>query len=177
VRIDARAHGGDDLLAQTSSGADTETTLSELEEDLLIDGLITKLYNYLPLDPRDPTAVSKTKEVFDILVKSEASAEMCKKCVASASTICTERCKLFKTQGKCGHEKTLDPADTCGADHFLIGKCVNFSKKIGEHHNCSASLAARRVKKVREYVKRYIEEHSEEEDCAAAAALLKKMNV
>lgn len=177
VRVDARAQGDDATLAQTPSAANTESTLAELETDLMVDGLIDKLYKSLPLDPRDPTTISKTKEVFDILVRPEASTEMCKKCVASAKHICTDRCKLFKAEGQCEHEKMLDPSETCGADHFVIGKCVNFSKKIGEHHNCSASLAARRVKKVREYVKRYIIEHANDDDCAQVNALMVKMSL
>lgn len=174
VRTESRIQNGEDSIFQAPSGEDSAETLlvaNELNQN--IDTLIGKLYNFLPSDPRDPKVVSRTKDVFNILTRPEFSKDMCGKCVAKAPMVCDEKCGLTN----CIHGKAPDPKISCGEPSFSLDKCINFSKKIGEYHGCSASLAARRVKKVREYVKRYIVKHAASEQCKVVAGLMAKLDV
>jgi Zn finger protein HypA/HybF involved in hydrogenase expression len=107
------------------------------ETDLEFDDLVRDIRQSLPSDPNNKDTVSRTVEIYDILTNPTSGAAICTLCKVSAKT----------------------PDATCGADTFILSKCINYSKRIGAYHGCSASLSARRVKKIRSYVLRYMLSH------------------
>lgn len=174
VRTEARVQNGEESMFHVpSSDVSAHETLEQAEIDRSLDELLDRIYKFLPSDPKDPKAISRTKDVFNIMTRPEFSRDMCGKCVKAAPLVCEEKCK----DHNCSHSKIPDPNLTCGEESFALNKCVNFSKKIGEYHGCSASLAARRVKKVREYFKRYVQKHKLSDQCQAINAIIRKMDV
>jgi hypothetical protein len=178
VRTEARLQNGEDSIFHVPTEDRTaEDVIVSTEIDAEMATILDRMYAYLPNDPRDPKAISRTKDTFNLLTRPEFSKDMCSKCVSKASLVCEDKCDDFKSTKTCQHSKIPDPNVTCGEQSFTLNKCVNFSKKIGEYHSCSASLAARRVKKVREYVKRYITQHHSSDNCKKLYALMNKMGI
>jgi len=173
IRTEARCQAEDDKISQLpgdESSAESELVNQEYERELVT--LIDNIAASLPTDPRNPKAISRTMEIFDIMMRPNAGKAICKMCVASAPLICVE-C----TEPTCTHQKVPDPEVTCGAESFALTKCINFSKKIGQYHKCSASLAARRVKKVRQYVIKYIQANKDQDICTALNILLRRCDL
>lgn len=163
----------DTLVYVKSEAAPVDEMLHDFRFDAEIAQLLKDLYRALPTDPRDATAFTKTHEVFNILVYPEASRAMCDGCRTRARRVCESECADFRTYGKCEHKLVINQNESCGAEYFS-DECVNYSKKIGEYQNCSASLTARRVKKVREYIKMYVITHKGDYVCKELYRLLKK---
>lgn len=168
IRIESRYGPTDDLTQLTNDDVSAEETLITHEAERELDNILRDIYNFLPADPRDPTLVSRTKEIFTILVDPKASVDICRKCVSAAPQVCADQCK----EKDCKHTRMPDPKVSCGATTFSINKCVNFSRKIGEYHGCSASLSARRVKKVRQYFIRFVKTHRNLDLCRSLHGLL-----
>jgi hypothetical protein len=140
-------------LHQESTEATADEAIEAQQSDEEFNNLLNDIYKSLPKDPVNPTSVTHTHDVFNLLTRPAASVDMCKACVASAPLVCSKKCR----KSICVHNKIPDPAISCGAESMATSqKCVNYSKKIGEYHGVSASLASRRVKKVRKYVIQYI---------------------
>lgn len=158
VHTDAMVINQEDTLFQQPAELDTaEETMIASEVESEMDKLLDAIYLSLPTDPKNPTATTRTHDVFNLLTRVEASADMCRKCVFAAPKVCEVKCATFKKMRMCEHDLIPDPAISCGGESMVTSKCVNYSKKIGEYHNVSASLASRRVKKVRLYVGRYVQ--------------------
>jgi hypothetical protein len=170
MRADSKLISQDDTILQMASNLEqADTVLITEESEARLDKILDEIYKALPTDPKNPTIETKTQEVFRLLIYPSASKEMCKRCNEAAPKVCEEKCE----QSGCQHIKIPDPNVCCGAESYN-NRCINYSKKIGEYHNCSASLAARRVKKVREYFIRYIVANKEDMDCETLYKLLDK---
>lgn len=173
VRIEQRHSPTDENTFQIAAEEmSVEEELVQAETEANLEELVEEIYDFLPSDPKDPTLISKTKEIFTILTDPEMAKDICQKCVAKAPLVCSEGCKT-----SCTHVRIPDPKISCGASTFSIGKCVNFSKKIGEYHSCSASLTARRMKKIRQYFVRYVVINKNREECAPLYQLMKERGI
>lgn len=126
----------------TARSVEDEALDLELEQELA-DAFVS-IRQLLPKNPSDKAAQSKTMELFDMIVDRNKTVDMCAKCRLSAPTVCVKKCTK-----SCAHERVLDSRASCGATEFSLTACVNYSKKIGEHVGCSASLVARRMKQIR----------------------------
>lgn len=143
----------DSMLHHPSSEKSVEDTIMTYQAEQEVSTLLDEIYKSLPRDPRYPNKPTHTHSVFELLTRPAASKEMCGACVKAAPIVCAEKCK----QATCNHDKLPDPTISCGSSSMATSvKCVNYSKKIAEYHDVSASLASRRVKKVRKYVAQYI---------------------
>lgn len=136
---------------------DSETKF--IEHELERDGreFIAECVKSMPGDPNNPSGDSQSRKILRVLVDPQAGAEVCRSCNDRAAKVCVE-CK----EADCAHEKVPDPKMCCGSNVFSIGQCVNYSKRIGEHFGYTASLANRRVAKVREFVAKFAKEHARE---------------
>lgn len=173
VYTDMRVVAHDDSILQLASmSMPADQLMADTESTIFVKNLTTSLRQFLPSDPSNTGGSTKTIDVFDILTDPAASLNMCKMCRHNAPLICQEQCRDFSIHGECGHTLIPDPSVCCGSEYFN-DKCINYSKKIGEYHKCSASLTSRRVKKVREYVKRFIVLHRND-SCAEMYELLSK---
>lgn len=157
VHTDAMVINQDDTMFQQADDSDTaEQTLVANEVENEMSKLLDAIYKSLPTDPKNPAVATRTHDVFNLLTRPEASKDMCKQCVFKAPKVCEKKCDVFKKMKMCEHDLIPDPNISCGGESMFAAKCVNYSKKIGEWHGVSASLASRRVKKVRQYVSRYV---------------------
>jgi hypothetical protein len=175
VHTDALVMNNEESMMQQASEDETaEQTIITGQAQAELTALLDDIYKSLPRDPKDPTLVTHTHNVFELLTRPEASKEMCRLCVKAAPLVCSDKCKT----PNCSHDKIPDPGVSCGAESMATAtKCVNYSKKIAEYHNVSASLASRRVKKVRKYVAMYISKHRSYSTLDTVYELLTKRGV
>jgi len=153
VKIESRLIRENEIVNNVVDDNTNADALSIQEGEIEYNEIVSNIRKFLPSDPNNPGGTSRTKEIYDMITNSSKGEDICKKCVISAH----------------GNKKL-----SCGATSFNINKCINFNKKIGEYHNCSASLSARRIKKIRQYVSKYIMEHKNINDTHEAMYILLK---
>lgn len=175
VRTDSLVMNNEESMLQKSSDEATiEEMIAQHQAEQELQALLDDIYKSLPRDPKDPNATTHTHNVFNLLTRPAASIAMCKACVSKAPLVCADKCK----KSDCAHDRIPDPDISCGAESMATAtKCVNYSKKIGEYHGVSASLASRRVKKVRKYVSQYIKTHRSFQTLDTVYELLMRKNL
>ena len=162
IRLEYKFIDNDNVYVSICSDeVNADMSLIEHQSESAMATLISKVINSFP--KLNDVNNSKTAEVFAIMVIPETSHDMCKQCNDTASMVCQQKCGKHE----CEHDLIPDPDNCCGSDHFVMGKCVNFSRKIAQYHKCSASLAARRVQKARQYFIKYIRNNINSDECAS----------
>lgn len=145
---DVTDDGGEDDIESVSGFTDPEDSVSQSEAASDASAFASACVTALPPDPRDPTGDSQSRKILRVLVEPGASLDMCKSCNKMAIMVCVDGCG----ESTCTHSKVPDPKMSCGSRTFSFEDCVNYSKKIGDYFGYTASLANRRVAKVREHV-------------------------
>jgi hypothetical protein len=101
----------------------------------------------LPVDSQAGNCESNSAKILKIIADPKEGNDICKKCHENARPVCVENCSE-----QCTHAKMMDPKQCCGANSFSLDQCINYSAKIGQYLGFTASLANRRVKRVRLHV-------------------------
>jgi hypothetical protein len=164
ISMDSKIISQDDLLNLVPAENEYIDDLMLLQKETKIVHLLEDMYKSLPTNPQDPLLDTKSQEIFRILVYPNASSEICRQCNQTAPKVCEIMCDKFKLNRSCEHNLIVNNKYCCGEASFNPN-CVNYSKKIGEYQKCSASLAARRVKKIRIHIKKYIIAHKKDPLC------------
>jgi hypothetical protein len=135
----------DGVLGEDGHDPEVHIIHNELEKDA--SEFVQACIGSMPRDARDPNGDSQTRKILRILVDPQDGAKICKDCRDDSDSVCAQSC----ADPLCDHDRMPDPKQSCGAKTFSLSECINYSKKIGDHLGYTASLANRRVAKVRKH--------------------------
>lgn len=154
--------------------------IDEPDEDIIrqqfideLDDILENIWDFLPANPGDAKAVSKTKEVYNILTGGRQAYDICTQCKIKSPQVCSVSCD----NNSCWHPRMPDPKICCNRNSFSLEQCINSNKKISEYHSCSPALTARRVKKVRTYIVRYLKQNQANDTCRSIYEALNNYHI
>lgn len=124
-----------------------EDLLADAEIDHEVIDFIKACEIALPADPKDPKGDSRNRQILRILVDPQEGRDICSRCRERAGVICAVQCG----NPGCSHTKIVNPKESCGAEHFSLPMCINYSRKIGEYLGCTSTLINMRVKRIRQH--------------------------